>query len=246
MKILEDIYIIGGGEHGLGISHRSDCNIFLIDCGDEAVMIDSGVGVDTDIILKNIEDENIDRDKINKLILTHAHLDHAGGAYFFKKSLGLEIYMSEIEAPFLEDADEEAISLKIAKENGIYPEDFKFESARVDKKLKGNETINAGKYAFKIISTPGHSKGSICILLEKHEKRVLFTGDTVFMAGLLGLLNTHDGSLPDYKKGIENINKLEIDSLIPSHYGFTLNFGSIHINMAADVLKELFVPRMIF
>ena len=246
MKILKDIYIIGGGECGIGISNRVDCNVYLVDCGDEAVIIDSGVGVDTDIIIKNIENEKIDKNKINKLILTHAHLDHAGGAYNLKKVLDLKIYMSEIEAPFLENADEKAISLDIAKENGIYPKDYKYKPTEVDEKLKGNETIQAGKYIFKIFSTPGHSKGSICILLQKHEKRILFTGDTVFMGGLLGLLNTHDGSLADYKKGIENINKLEIDGLIPGHYGFTLNFGSEHINMAANALKELFIPRMVF
>lgn len=244
MKILEDIYVVGGGEYGIGISHYLDCNIYLIDCGNEAVLIDSGVGVDTDIILKNIENEKIDKNKIKKLILTHAHLDHSGGAHFLKQILNLKIYMSEIEAPFLENADEKSISLDIAKKNGIYPKDYKFRSAEVDVKLNGNEKIKAGKYIFKIISTPGHSRGSICILLEKHEKKVLFTGDTVFMRGLLSLLNTNDASLVDYKKGIENISKLEIDSLIPSHHGFTLGFGSKHISMAADALKELFIPRM--
>ena len=244
MKILDDIYIVGGGEYGIGISHNSDCNIFLIDCGDEAVLIDSGVGVDSGIIIKNIENEGIDKNKIKKLILTHAHLDHSGGANVLKKVLDLKIYMSELEAPFLENADEEAISLGIAKKSGIYPKEFKFQSAKVDEKLKGNETIKVGKYNLKIFPTPGHSKGSICILLERHEKKVLFSGDTVFMRGLLSLQNVYDSSLEDYKKGIENINKLEIDSLIPSHYGFTLNFGSKHINMAANALKELSIPRM--
>jgi hydroxyacylglutathione hydrolase len=246
MKILEDIYIIGGGENGIGISNKLDCNIFLIDCGTEAVLIDSGVGVDTDIIFKNIENEKIDKNKIKKLILTHAHLDHAGGAQILKKVLDLKIYMSEIEAPFLENADEKSISLDIAKINGIYPKEYKYKPVKVDIKLKGTEKIKAGKYIFKIISTPGHSRGSICVLLEKHEKKVLFTGDTVFTRGLLGMLNTFDSSLSEYKKGIANISKLKIDSLIPGHFGFTLNSGSKHINMASDALKELFIPRMIF
>jgi hydroxyacylglutathione hydrolase len=244
MKILEDIYIIGGGEYGIGISHNLDCNIFIIDCGSEAVMIDSGVGINSEIIVKNIENEKIDKNKIKKLILTHAHLDHSGGAHILKKMLDIKIYMSEIEAPFLENADEEAISLGIAKKSGIYPKEYKFKSAKVDEKLKGNETIKVGNYNFKIFSTPGHSKGSICILLEKHEKKVLFSGDTIFLRGLLSLQNTHDSSLTDYKKGIANISKLEVDSLMPAHYGFTINFGSKHINMAANALEELSIPRM--
>ena len=47
MKILEDIYIVGGGEYGIGISNYLDCNVFLIDGGGDAVLIGSGVGQDT-------------------------------------------------------------------------------------------------------------------------------------------------------------------------------------------------------
>jgi len=244
MKILEDIYIVGGGDYGIGISHSFDCNIFLIDGGDDAVLIESGVGQDTKKIIDNIAKINIDKEKISKLILTHAHLDHSGGAYDFKKMLGLKIYISKIEAGYIENGDENAIGLNIAKKSGFYPDDFKLNPVKIDAALNGGEIIKVGKYALRIINSPGHSAGSICVLLENHTKKVLFSGDTVFMRGLLSLENLPDSSLQDYKIGINNIFNYEIDSLVPSHYGFALGYGKKHIEMAKLALEGLLIPSM--
>ena len=244
MQILEDIYIVGGGEYGIGISNRLDCNVYLIDGGDDAVLIDSGVGQDTQKIIDNISSININKEKISKLILTHAHLDHSGGARDLKKILGLEIFISKIEARYMEKGDEESIGLNIAKKSGIYPGNFKLKPVKIDSALSGNEIIKVGKYNLKIINTPGHSTGSICILLENHSKKVLFSGDTVFIRGLLCMLNLPDSSLKDYKIGIDNLSKYKIDSLLPSHYGFTLGYGKKHIEMAKTALQSLSIPPM--
>ena len=90
MKILDDVYVVGGGEYGIGLSHFLDCNVYLIDGGTDAVVIDSGVGMDSKIILENIKNEKIDPEKISKLILTHAHLDHSGGSFNLKNMLDIK------------------------------------------------------------------------------------------------------------------------------------------------------------
>ena len=60
MKITEDVYIVGGGIYGIGTSSDLDCNVFAIDGGSEIMIVDAGVGVSTDILLKNIEEEGLD------------------------------------------------------------------------------------------------------------------------------------------------------------------------------------------
>ena len=245
MKILEDIYVVGGGNSGIGISAPLDCNIYLIDGGTDSVLIDAGVGVNTKKIFDNILLESIDKKKISKLILTHAHLDHSGGAAQIKKFINPKIYASEIEAPYIESGDEDAIGLTMAKKSKVYPKSYKMFPEKIDNTLKGGEEIVVGKYTLRIISTPGHSKGSVCILLEGHKKKVLFTGDTVFMNGLICLFNLPDSSLADYRVSIKKLSKLSIDCLIPSHHGFTLSNGQSHINMAINALENLWVPRMV-
>jgi glyoxylase-like metal-dependent hydrolase (beta-lactamase superfamily II) len=246
MKILDDIYAVGGGKYGIGISSELDCNVYLIDGGEELALIDAGVGAETERIIENVVKESLNKTKISKLILTHAHLDHAGGTARLKEILNLEVYISEKEAVYLETGDEYAIGLVAAKKSGIYPKDYKLHPVKVDHCLNGGESIKVGKYNLRVIPTPGHSKGSICLSLIGNGKRILFSGDTIFMGGLICLLNLPDSSLGDYKEGIKNLENLSVDSLIPSHYGFSLNYGQLHINMAADaLLNNIAVPKMI-
>ena len=244
MKIIEDVYMVGGGIYGIGTSSNLDCNVFVIDGGDEMMLIDAGVGVETELIIKNIEKEGLDPSKLTKLLLTHTHLDHAGGSATIKKTLGTEIYVSEIEAENLVTGDEGAIGLTLAKKAGIYPEHYSLTAVDVDYRLKGGENITVGKYTVRVIPTPGHSKGSISVLLRASDKNVLFSGDTVFFGGTLGLLNMPDSSLTDYKEGVGNLKDLSIDCLLPSHSGFAIGNGQAHINMAIEALNGLGVPKM--
>jgi len=245
MKIIDDIYVVGGGEYGIGLSSNLDCNMFVIDGGKEAALIDCGVGFKSEIILDNISKEKLNLKKIKKIFLTHAHLDHSGGAFFFKEKFGAEIYMSEKEAAFLEEGNEEAIGLKVAKEINLYPSYYSFIPAKVEIPLNGWEIIQIGRYKLHAIPTPGHSMGSFCFFLTGHEKKILFSGDTVFQRGLISLQNLPDCSLVDYKVGISNLKDLEVDCLLPGHYGFTLGMGQLHINMALNALNGLSIPRFI-
>jgi glyoxylase-like metal-dependent hydrolase (beta-lactamase superfamily II) len=245
MKILKDIYVIGGGIYGIGLSSDLDCNVFFIDCGKEAVLIDSGVGINTEKLISNIEAEGLDPGKITKLLLTHSHLDHSGGASDLKRLLGLEIYISEIEAPFLESGDEDSIGLSAAKQTRIYPKNYRLKSVKIDHRLKRRRSLNTYLYRIEAIPTPGHSKGSISYLIHGHEKKIIFTGDTVFQNGTIGLLNFPDSSLKDYRRGINNFKNLGVDSLIPGHFGFVINKGQSHLDIAIKNLSEISVPKMV-
>ena len=87
MKLTEDIYLVGSAE--FGISNEYDCHVYLIDGGEEAALIDCGVGYDTERILQNIR-EVIDIRKLKRVYLTHLHADHCGGGRDLQK-LGIEV-----------------------------------------------------------------------------------------------------------------------------------------------------------
>ncbi len=245
MKIMKDVYVVGGGEYGIGLSHPLDCNVFLLDCGDEAVLIDAGVGRETERILRNAEAEGIPRKRIRRLFLTHGHLDHSGGAHALREACGAEVCMSEAEADSIEKGDEEAIGLAVARRSGVYPPDFRLAATAVQRRLSHGEKLTLGRFELQVLATPGHSRGSLCFLVNGGEKRMLFCGDTVFLRGLISLQNLPDSSLSDYKVGIRRLADLSVDSLFPSHFGFTINYGQAHINMASEALNSLGIPRMI-
>lgn len=93
-----------------------------------------------------------------------------------------------------------------------------------------------------MIEVPGHSSGSLCYRVDLPSGRALFTGDVVFMNGILGLLNHPDSHLEQYREAFARLEGLDIDLLLPGHMLFFLRDGQRHIDLAARALQGGFVP----
>jgi glyoxylase-like metal-dependent hydrolase (beta-lactamase superfamily II) len=229
MHIWGDIYMVGSGRSGFGISDDYDCHIFLIDGGTEAALIDAGSGVDLDPLLSNIAALGVPEGKLRTLILTHAHADHCGGAASLRKRFGLEVMVSEAEAAILETGDPEASGLNVALPFGTYPPGYTMPPCPADRKLRDGDTITVGRHSLQVMHTPGHSKGSLCLLTEMDGRRILFTADTIQycpVAGSVGwisLLNCPGTDLDAYRASVRRLGGLGVDVLLPSHRLFALN-----------------------
>jgi len=246
MKLTEEVYIVGGGRSGLGISNEYDCHVYLINGGEELALIDAGVGIEAFQILDNVEAEGFDAENISKILLTHAHADHSGGASVIKSTFGVSVIVSSDEADFLRTANEEELGLAFARSAGWYPLDYSLQPCSVDVDLENGQSISVGNLTLKTIKTPGHSRGSVCYLMEGKELTYLFTGDTVFLRGLISLLNAPGSSLQDYCRSIRKLANLNVDALLPGHLGFCLGGGQKHIDQAIEAFEDLSVPKCIF
>ena len=106
MKLCDQIYLVGSGNQGIGISDDYDCHVYLIDGGDELALVDAGGGLDVGPILENIRHDGLDPSRVRHLLLTHAHFDHAGGAAQLRSALGdPRIYMHADCARYLREGD---------------------------------------------------------------------------------------------------------------------------------------------
>ena len=135
-------------------------NCYIIVNNDHACVIDPGD--DCDVIVSQLEGL-----KVDKIILTHGHFDHFMAAEELKTITGAKIYISKEDAPMLSDYKKSLYDML-----GI--EDTDFTPATADFFLE--DRIDICGENFDIIKTPGHSKGSICLLNDE----VLFSGDTLF------------------------------------------------------------------
>ncbi len=126
---------------------------FLVDPGGESPEI------------KKFIDQNIIQ--LKYIILTHGHLDHIGGVDYFKKLYPDTIVVAhKDEEPMLSDG-----VLNMSTEF------FGYEiTAKADLFVSHDDTLSVGGSTLKIIHTPGHSPGGMCILMGK----TLFSGDTLF------------------------------------------------------------------
>lgn len=245
MQIHENVYLVGSGEIGMQMSHPLDCNIYVLDGGnDEYALIDAGIGIQPENIIENIESSGIKMEKIKYLLITHVHGDHGAGASYFKEKYGIKIVMAKEAVEWFETGNMNKTSFKPAKEAGVFPEDTQYPTCNVDYAVKEGDTIQIGNIELEIIETPGHSRGHISFLWadKKSNEKNLFSGDVVFAGGKINLLNTWDSSITDYAKTMDKLNQLKFDRLFPGHGPFLMNNAHGHIATSWEFFNKLSLP----
>lgn len=243
MKLTERIYLVGSGSQGFGLTDDGDCHIYLIDGGRELAMIDAGAGMGVPAVLENIREHGFEPSQVRHLLLTHAHADHAGGTARMAQALGRPaVYMHKACAPFLEEGDEEAISLEPAKRVGLYPQSYRFEPHQVNVRLEEADAIRVGDLILRTVETPGHSQGHISFLMEHDGRSDFFGGDLVFFGGKILLQNTWDCNLQAYLKSLVRFRDERVDGFFPGHLTFSLTNGRRHLDAAVAIVDGLLVP----
>jgi len=243
MRLTDHIHLIASGDSGFSLTHPLDCHVYLVDGGEEAALIDAGVGLATEKILAGIRATDLDSARIRWLLLTHAHADHAGGAAALRDALpGVRVALAAEAAPWLRAADEEAISLAFARRAGFYPTDYRLRPCPVERELREGDEITVGHHRLQVIETPGHCAGHLCFLVQEDNRRVLFAGDHVFHGGRVSIQNIPDCNLQAYAQSMAKLAELEIDLLLPGHLTVSLHRGQRHITSAHRAFQGLALP----
>lgn len=244
MKLTENVYVVGGGRMGFGISGALDCHVYLIDGGSELALVDPGLGLghDFDLILDNIRNDGVDAHRIRKLILTHYHADHVGAAHEAQSRLDLEVIASPLTQRVLHEQDERAIALDVAKAAGFYPADFLLQQCPVHQAVVEGDVVKVGNLSLQVWETPGHCDGHLSFLFQGSDRIYLLGGDLVFHMGRVVLQNIHDCRIDAYNRSVQKIAALDFDALLPGHVQISLRSGKDHVDMAAKAFRQLGVP----
>ncbi|MCK4794359.1 MAG: MBL fold metallo-hydrolase [Desulfobacteraceae bacterium] len=145
--------------------------------------------------------------EVTHIINTHCHSDHTAGNAAMKVVTGAKLLIHELDAKRLNKRMNRVFSRLLGGKGSPEP----------DILLKDGDVINIGQTALKVIHTPGHSIGSICLYTDSN----LFTGDTLFV-GAVGRTDLPGGSAKQLLKAIrEKIYTLPGNTTIwPGHdYG---------------------------
>lgn len=216
MKLTDSVYLVGGS--GYGLSAAGDCNVYLIDCGGESVLIDAGAGLGVKRILVNVKEDGFNPKTIKTAILTHCHFDHIGGANEFKEITGCELIAHMDDSDSMTNLDE-CVLVDMAKSLGI-----NFKAPKLDRKLGNNDHLDMGDTHLDIIHTPGHTPGCISVCMtEKDGKKAIFTGDIASTAGRLGFINGPGFDLVAWKASLKRLISESPDRVYPGHGTFMLN-----------------------
>lgn len=168
--VARGIYLIGGPM----LTHMLDANVYLVLSEKRrGIVIDSGTGLGFENMLRNILELGINPFKdIEYVILTHCHIDHAGGASALYYGLGVKTVAHEPDSLFIREGNPDKT---LAKKLGL---EFKPSPITVNLR-KEYETLEVDEMVFEIIHTPGHTQGSVSVYFEIHGNKVLALGDTI-------------------------------------------------------------------
>ena len=182
-------------------------NAYIV--GDEetrqAVVIDPGD--EGDRILEFVKANNL---KINEIICTHAHFDHVGAAGDIKKETGAKIIMHK------EDLETYSLAKDQAAFWGFQVDDL----PQPDGYVGEGDELKVGNLSFKVMHTPGHSKGGICL----YGEGIIITGDTIFK-GSIGRTDFPGGSIEELKSSFRRIIELPDDTRVLSGHGPETTIG---------------------
>lgn len=240
MRIHDRIHLVGSGLMGMRLSHPYDCNVYLIDGGNDAAIIDSGSGLEPERIVHEIHGDGINISKVSTLLLTHTHGDHAAGARFWHDNLGLRVLCASEAKPWIEEADESKFSLDIAREAGMYPRDFKFPPCPVARGLCDGDKLQIGDVTLDVLETPGHARGHICFWWA--QEKVIFAGDVVFPGGKIAPQMTWDFDIRAQAASIKRLHDLEVESLLSGHGAPLIHGAHRDIEMAHECCLRLKFP----
>ncbi|MCW4049239.1 MAG: MBL fold metallo-hydrolase [Candidatus Bathyarchaeota archaeon] len=224
MKLTEKVHLVGGS--GYGLSPQGDCNIYLVNGGDELALIDTGGGFGVKDILGNVKADGFDPKKITKVLITHCHFDHIGGNYDLKNELGCNIISHDSDKTPIETLDELSL-YTMAQERGL-----EFKATKVDATVKEGDKVQVGDVSLNVVHNPGHTPGCISFLLDEDDgKRGLLCGDIAGPSGNLGYINGPGFNLDDWKMSIKKLVDLSPDRLYPGHNTFILNNAKEHLEL---------------
>jgi hydroxyacylglutathione hydrolase len=246
VKLTPEIALVGSGSFGFDLTSPADAHLYLIDGGDDLVLVDAGCGGaigDTGLILRTVAADGYDPARISRLLLTHYHFDHMGGAAEIQEALGIPVHASPLTAHVLATADEDAISLPAVRAVGFVPDDYHLRPCPARNDLVDGTTIQVGRLTLTVCETPGHAAGHVSFLVEGGDRRTLIQGDVVFFGGTILLQNIPDCSIQDYGDSVRKLAALDFDAFLPGHGPISLRNGKRHVNLAAAQFAKLMVPK---
>jgi glyoxylase-like metal-dependent hydrolase (beta-lactamase superfamily II) len=142
---------------------QCNCSIIGDEESREAIVIDPGDNVPE--ILEVLGRHDL---RVKMIVITHAHIDHIGGAAELKRTTQAPVYMNENDAVLRDHLDMQAAWLGIAA-----PDPTEIDSAAND-----GDVLRFGTVQALVLHTPGHTQGSLCLWMPAEKK--LIAGDTLF------------------------------------------------------------------
>jgi hydroxyacylglutathione hydrolase len=155
---------------------QCNCSIIGDEASREAIVIDPGDDIAE--VLAIVQKHHL---QVKQIAITHAHIDHVGGAMKLRQATGAPILLNQNDYALLKMLDVQAAWLGMANPGQV----------EIDRSIGDLDNVQVGSLAAQVMHTPGHTEGSVCLYFSAEQK--LIAGDTLF-AGSIGRTDLPGGS----------------------------------------------------
>jgi hydroxyacylglutathione hydrolase len=180
---------------------QCNCSIIGDETTQEGIVIDPGDDIEE--VLALVRKHKL---SVKQIVITHAHIDHVGGAMKLRKITGAPVLLNQNDYALLKMLDAQAAWIGMPSPGSV----------EIDQSLADADTVKAGSLKARVLHTPGHTEGSICLYFAPEKK--LIAGDTLF-AGSIGRTDLPGGSFDKILNSLhEHVLALPDETVvIPGH-----------------------------
>lgn len=164
---------------------QCNCSIIGDETSHEAMVIDPGDDIEE--VLALIAKHNL---QVKQIVITHAHIDHVGGAMKLRAATGAPILLNQNDYALLKMLDTQAAWVGMKSPGKV----------EIDQSVEQADVVRAGSITANVLHTPGHTEGSVCLYFPA--EKTLVAGDTLF-AGSIGRTDLPGGS---FEKIIQSLH----------------------------------------
>jgi len=195
---LKDVYMI----YGDGLCS----NIFVIG-KEKATIIDTGVGNWMNPVWPQLTEIGIKPQNVDKVIITHAHHDHASGVFIILEKSKPKVYVHQRDTKYIASYLGDTLV-----------------------KVEEGDIIQTELWPLEVIWTPGHTEGGMCLYVR--EEGILFSGDTVFPEGNFGNFSGESGSYRQLLNSIKKLSQFKVEIMLAGHGAPVYEDAENNIKMA--------------
>jgi len=187
---------------------QCNCSVIGDEATREAMVIDPGDDIED--VLALVRKHNL---QVKQIVITHAHIDHVGGAMKLRAATGAPILLNQNDYELLKMLDVQASWIGM-KDPG---------KVQIDQSLGQADTVVAGALKAEVLHTPGHTEGSVCLYFPLEKK--LIAGDTLF-AGSIGRTDLPGGSFDKIIRSLrEKVLALPDETVVVPGHGSLTTIG---------------------
>lgn len=180
---------------------QCNCSVIGDEPSREAMVIDPGDNIEQ--VLAVVKKHGL---TVKQIVVTHAHIDHVGGAMKLKETTGAPILLNQNDDMLLKMLDVQAGWIGVAPPGAV----------KIDRDIRDGDVVGIDGIQATVIHTPGHTEGSVCLYFTSEKK--LIAGDTLF-AGSIGRTDLPGGSFEKIMSSLrEKVLALPDEiAVIPGH-----------------------------